>query len=345
MKNELNHGKCDRTLMLKLMLFQIAEVLYPMADYVAVELNRLQCLEAREVIVRTLSAQGESQDSHVAVIPNHLLVPLPKALPPSHHMQSSLPPQQSQPMPPHPQIRSLPPHPGPQPPTHLQPLPVQPNQPPSHLHPHRMPHPTQPSPPHLQPLPPHPIPQPQHTIPMPQPQSSMPMPQPPMHMPQPLQSMAMPQPQPPIPMLHPQPAIPMPQPHIPQLALPQSQRPLSARELETKEPGPGMIHHGGGPPQPWEPGCSPSGMPTGLPHGHTLDAPACPNLRSPSPQRILPQPRGTLIPDTVAKAIAREAAQRVAAESGRVSQVSKKHVIYSSCKPTLTLECMTQKPT
>ncbi|XP_048022020.1 RIMS-binding protein 2 isoform X4 [Megalobrama amblycephala] len=303
---------------------RIAEVLYPMADYVAVELNRLHCLEAREVIVRTLSAQGESQDSHVAVIPNHLLVPLPKALPPSHHIQSSLPPQQSQPMPPHPQIRSLPPHPGPQPPTHLQPLPVQPNQPPSHLHPHRMPHPTQPSPPHLQPLPPHPIPQPQQTIPMPQPQSSMPMAQPqlPMHMPQPLQSMVMPQLQPQPPMLHPQPAIPMPQPHIPQLALPQPQRPLSARELETKEPGPGMIHHGGGPPQPWEPGCSPSGMPTGMPHGHTLDAPACPNRRSPSPQRILPQPRGTLIPDTVAKAIAREAAQRVAAESGRMERRS-----------------------
>uniref|UniRef100_A0A673JB45 RIMS-binding protein 2 n=1 Tax=Sinocyclocheilus rhinocerous TaxID=307959 RepID=A0A673JB45_9TELE len=169
---------------------RIAEVMYPLADYVAVELNRLQCLEAHEVIVRTLSAQGESQDSHAAVIPNHLLVPLPKTLPPSHHM-----PQQSQPI---------------------------------------------------------------------------------------------------------------------------------ARELETKEQGPGMLHHGGGPPQPWEPGCSPSGLPTGLPHGHTLDAPACPNRRSPSPQRILPQPRGTLIPDTVAKAIAREAAQRVAAESGRVSQVSKK---------------------
>uniref|UniRef100_A0A671RAF9 RIMS-binding protein 2 n=1 Tax=Sinocyclocheilus anshuiensis TaxID=1608454 RepID=A0A671RAF9_9TELE len=104
---------------------RIAEVLYPLADYAAVELNRLQCLEAREVIVRTLSAQGESQDSHAAVIPNHLLVPLPKTLPPSHHIQSPLPPQQSQPMPPHPQIRALPPHPGPQPSTHLQPLPVQ----------------------------------------------------------------------------------------------------------------------------------------------------------------------------------------------------------------------------
>uniref|UniRef100_A0A8C6X032 RIMS-binding protein 2 n=1 Tax=Neogobius melanostomus TaxID=47308 RepID=A0A8C6X032_9GOBI len=123
---------------------KIAEVMFPMADYVTVELNRIQCLEAQEVIVRTLSLQGESQDSQVAVIPNNLLVPLPQlALPPPIH-----------------------PHPGP----------------PQHPH----------APPHLQP--------------------------------------------------------PSPQPAIP------------------------------------------------------------------SPQRILPQPRGTLIPDTVAKAIAREAAQRVAAE-------------------------------
>uniref|UniRef100_A0A8D3DTM0 RIMS-binding protein 2 n=1 Tax=Scophthalmus maximus TaxID=52904 RepID=A0A8D3DTM0_SCOMX len=127
---------------------RIAEVLFPMADYVAVELTRIQCLEAREVIVRTLSVQGESQDSQVAVIPNNLLVPLP------HHLQS----------------------------------------------------------PHL--------------------------------------------------------------PHAP-LQLP-------------------------APPQA---------------HGHTLEPPPSANPRSPSPQRILPQPRGTLIPDTVAKAIAREAAQRVAAES------------------------------
>uniref|UniRef100_A0A3Q3E962 RIMS-binding protein 2 n=1 Tax=Labrus bergylta TaxID=56723 RepID=A0A3Q3E962_9LABR len=56
---------------------RIAEVLYPQADYVTVELTRIQCLEAREVIVRTLSVQGESQDSQVAVIPNNLLVPLP----------------------------------------------------------------------------------------------------------------------------------------------------------------------------------------------------------------------------------------------------------------------------
>uniref|UniRef100_A0A8C8DKR8 RIMS-binding protein 2 n=1 Tax=Oryzias sinensis TaxID=183150 RepID=A0A8C8DKR8_9TELE len=135
---------------------RIAEVLFPMADYVTVELSRIQCLEAREVIVRTLSLQGESQDSHVAVIPNNLLVPLPPiALPPPMH-----------------------PHAG--------------------------------------------------------------------------------------------------------------------------QPG-------------WDPMRSPSQPPVPM-QGHTLEAPPQANLRSPSPQRILPQPRGTLIPDTVAKAIAREAAQRVAAE-------------------------------
>ncbi|XP_056587156.1 RIMS-binding protein 2 isoform X5 [Triplophysa dalaica] len=334
---------------------RIAEVLYPLADYVSVELNRLQCLEAREVVVKTLSAQGESHDSQVAVIPNHLLVPLAKTLPLPHHIQTTVPPQHSRTLPPHPthlsRIQPFPLLPGAQHPIHLQPLPVHPNQPPSHLHPHRMPYPTQPSPTHLQLLPPNSMPQPQLALPMPQQQPALPMPQqqpalpmpqqqpalpmpqqqpalpmpqqqPALPMPQPQRSLPMPQPQQAPQMLQPQPTIPMPQPHIPQLSLPQSQRPLSARELETKEPRPGMLHYGGGPPQPWEPGCSPSGMPPGLPHGHTLNAPLCPNRRSPSPQRILPQPRGTLIPDTVAKAIAREAAHRVAAESGRMERRS-----------------------
>uniref|UniRef100_A0A3Q4H576 RIMS-binding protein 2 n=1 Tax=Neolamprologus brichardi TaxID=32507 RepID=A0A3Q4H576_NEOBR len=52
---------------------KIAEVLYPTADYVTVDLTRIQGLEAREVIVRTLSTQGESQDSPVAIIPHNLL--------------------------------------------------------------------------------------------------------------------------------------------------------------------------------------------------------------------------------------------------------------------------------
>uniref|UniRef100_A0A8C7LDX0 RIMS-binding protein 2 n=1 Tax=Oncorhynchus kisutch TaxID=8019 RepID=A0A8C7LDX0_ONCKI len=135
---------------------RIAEVLYPLADYVTVELNRIQCLEAREVIVRTLSAQGESQDSQVAPIPNNLLVPLP------------------------------------------------------------------------------------HNAPL-------------------------------------------------------SPPPVSARDLKPKEQ---VAHHGGIPSQPWDPTCSPSGQPPPTPmHGHTLEAPPSVNLRSPSPQRILPQPRGTPIPD------------------------------------------------
>uniref|UniRef100_A0A674NN12 RIMS binding protein 2 n=1 Tax=Takifugu rubripes TaxID=31033 RepID=A0A674NN12_TAKRU len=128
---------------------RVAEVLHPMANFVSVDLTRIQCLEAQEVIVRTLSVQGESQDSPAAAIPNNLLVPVP-----------------------------------------VLPLPAAP---PPHLH-------SQPHPPHI----------------------------------------------------------------------------TSHRSLE--------------PPPPT-------------------------NLRSPSPQRILPQPRGTLISDTVAKAIAREAAQRVAAET------------------------------
>nr|XP_029507033.1 RIMS-binding protein 2-like [Oncorhynchus nerka] len=156
---------------------KIAEVLYPLADYVTVELNRIQCLEAREVIVRTLSAQGESQDSHVAPIPNNLLLP--------------------------------PPHPAPV-------LPQQPH--------------AGPPPPHSHAPPPH---------------------------------------------LH----------------------------------------------QPWDPTRSPSAQPPPAPmYGHTLEAPLFANHRSPSPQRILPQPRGTPIPDQMAKAIAREAAQRVAAESGRMER-------------------------
>ncbi|XP_035196701.1 RIMS-binding protein 2 isoform X9 [Oxyura jamaicensis] len=60
-------------------------------------------------------------------------------------------------------------------------------------------------------------------------------------------------------------------------------------------------------------------------HGHTLEPPV-PNFhsplqgrRSPSPNRILPQPQGTPVSNTVAKAMAREAAQRVA-ESNRMER-------------------------
>ncbi|XP_078811896.1 RIMS-binding protein 2 isoform X14 [Oryzias latipes] len=253
---------------------RIAEVLFPMADYVTVELSRIQCLEAREVIVRTLSLQGESQDSHVAVIPNNLLVPLPPiALPPPMHPRAGPPPQ------PHPQAHLQSPHlphPTPQHPALPHPQPLPPNAPNPQTHP-RLPHPCGPSQPQL-----HPHPQPQH-------------PQPPHPGPRPH---------------HLLPLLPHPHPH------PVPQRPISARDLNAKEH---TVHHGGAlpPGQPgWDPMRSPSQPPVPM-QGHTLEAPPQANLRSPSPQRILPQPRGTLIPDTVAKAIAREAAQRVAAEGGK----------------------------
>ncbi|XP_037843170.2 RIMS-binding protein 2 isoform X7 [Chlorocebus sabaeus] len=56
-------------------------------------------------------------------------------------------------------------------------------------------------------------------------------------------------------------------------------------------------------------------------HGHMLEPPAGPGRRSPSPSRILPQPQGTPVSTTVAKAMAREAAQRVA-ESSRLEKRS-----------------------
>ncbi|XP_074546074.1 RIMS-binding protein 2 isoform X2 [Halichoeres trimaculatus] len=258
---------------------RIAEVLYPLADYVSIELTRIQCLEAREVIVRTLSVQGESQDSQVASIPNNLLVP-PPAIP--------LPP---------------PVHPHPGPPAHPHPQP--------HLQSPHLSHttPQLPAPPqaHGQPLPPHPThPQPHPRIPhpggppQPQPQHRAPHSQPRLQHLQPRQPHQGPRPQ------HQLPLLPHPHPH------PVPQRPVCARDLDAKD-------HQGGAVQPGQPGWDPTRSPSSQPpvpmHGHTLEAPQPANPRSPSPQRILPQPRGTLIPDTVAKAIAREAAQRVAAES------------------------------
>ncbi|XP_056146931.1 RIMS-binding protein 2 [Lampris incognitus] len=261
---------------------RIAEVLYPLADYVTVELTRIQCLEAREVIVRTLSAQGESQDSQVAVIPNNLLVPLPPLPQPTPLLPHTGPP-------PHPMVQlhlQSPhlPHPQPQlpapPQAHGQPLPPHPPHPQAQP---RLPHPGVPLQPQLRP--PHPLPQPLHLQPHPAHQGQRPQ--------------------------HRLPLLPHPHPH------PIPQRPVSARDLDAKEQA---AHHGGtippGPPG-WDPTRSPSTQPPALMQGHTLEAPPTANPRSPSPQRILPQPRGTLIPDTVAKAIAREAAQRVAAESGK----------------------------
>ncbi|XP_074015506.1 RIMS-binding protein 2 isoform X3 [Numenius arquata] len=162
---------------------RVAEVIFPTAENTLVELMRLRSLEAKEVTVRTLSAQGESVDSSVAAIPSDLLVP--------------------------------------------------------------------------------------------------------------------------------------PTPH-PRTA-PKSKPLASAGAPETKEEhlGPHLKMD-----ESWEQTRSASPV-----HGHTLEPPA-PNFhsslqgrRSPSPNRILPQPQGTPVPNTVAKAMAREAAQRVA-ESNRMERRS-----------------------
>ncbi|XP_053327668.1 RIMS-binding protein 2 isoform X12 [Spea bombifrons] len=59
---------------------KVAEVIFPAAENIVVDLLRILNLDAREVTVRTLSAQGESDDSCTAVIPPELLVP-----PTQHH--------------------------------------------------------------------------------------------------------------------------------------------------------------------------------------------------------------------------------------------------------------------
>ncbi|XP_056875359.1 RIMS-binding protein 2 isoform X1 [Takifugu flavidus] len=230
---------------------RVAEVLHPMANFVSVDLTRIQCLEAQEVIVRTLSVQGESQDSPAAAIPNNLLVPVPvlplPAAPPPH--------LHSQPHPPH--ITSQ--FPG------------------SHQA-HGQTHPSHPPPPQGHPA----------------------LPAQPQHRPPYLQQ------------LHPCSQLPVLL-HPPQQPVPQ--RPVCARDLDAKEHPP----HQRGPAAPSQPSytptCTPSSQHLMAMQSHSLEPPPPTNLRSPSPQRILPQPRGTLISDTVAKAIAREAAQRVAAET------------------------------
>ena len=235
---------------------QIAEVLYPTADYVTIELNQIQGLEAREVIVRTLSAQGESQDSPVATIP-HL------GSPRLSHRQLAPPPPKPQPPPAH--TQTYPPYPQTYPPSHPQP---------------------------------HVLPRPQpHTLPHGQPHS-----QPPHHPP------------------------PHPQPHLQTHPMPKAKPLGSARDPDTKD------HEGGGlrPGQPWEHARTPSPHPTT--RGHTLEPPHYQPRRSPSPQRILPQPQGAPIPNTIAKAMAREAAQRVFAEGNRVSARNIEHTIRTTYK-------------
>uniref|UniRef100_A0A8C5Q796 RIMS binding protein 2 n=1 Tax=Leptobrachium leishanense TaxID=445787 RepID=A0A8C5Q796_9ANUR len=54
---------------------KVAEVVFPAAENIVVDLLKILNLDAREVTVRTLSAQGESDDSCTAIIPPDLLVP------------------------------------------------------------------------------------------------------------------------------------------------------------------------------------------------------------------------------------------------------------------------------
>ncbi|XP_059510856.1 RIMS-binding protein 2 isoform X1 [Stegostoma tigrinum] len=54
---------------------KVAEVMLATANGVTVDYLRIQNLETREIIVRTISAQGESEDSFAAAIPAELLVP------------------------------------------------------------------------------------------------------------------------------------------------------------------------------------------------------------------------------------------------------------------------------
>uniref|UniRef100_A0A8D2CP28 RIMS-binding protein 2 n=1 Tax=Sciurus vulgaris TaxID=55149 RepID=A0A8D2CP28_SCIVU len=89
----------------------------------------------------------------------------------------------------------------------------------------------------------------------------------------------------------------------------------SAPETKDKRPGPHTTGE-----EPWAQSRAPAPL-----HGHTLEPPDMPGTgpgrRSPSPSRILPQPQGVPVPTTVAKAMAREAAQRVA-ESSRLEKRS-----------------------
>ncbi|XP_012878650.1 PREDICTED: RIMS-binding protein 2 [Dipodomys ordii] len=66
---------------------RVAEVIFPVADCAAVEVLRLQSLEASAVTVRTLSVQGESVDSVPAAVPPGLLVP------PAPHPRTAPPPK------------------------------------------------------------------------------------------------------------------------------------------------------------------------------------------------------------------------------------------------------------
>ncbi|XP_045881558.1 RIMS-binding protein 2 isoform X6 [Meles meles] len=106
-----------------------------------------------------------------------------------------------------------------------------------------------------------------------------------------------------------------PTPHLRTAPTPKPLASAGAPDTKDEHLGPHVAMDGA-----WEQGGAPA--PT---HGHMLEPPSLqgsgPGRRSPSPSRILPQPQGTPVSTSVAKAMAREAAQRVA-ESSRLEKRS-----------------------
>nr|KAF6271137.1 RIMS binding protein 2 [Myotis myotis] len=98
-------------------------------------------------------------------------------------------------------------------------------------------------------------------------------------------------------------------PAPPRAPTPQPLASAGAPETKDDRPGPHVRAD-----EAWEQGRAPT-------LGHTLELPGLPGRRSPSPSRILPQPQGAPVSSSVAKAMAREAAQRVA-ESSRLEKRS-----------------------
>ncbi|XP_029777670.1 RIMS-binding protein 2 isoform X8 [Suricata suricatta] len=106
-----------------------------------------------------------------------------------------------------------------------------------------------------------------------------------------------------------------PTPHPRTVPTPKPLASAGAPDTKDEHPGP---HVTAG--EAWEQTRAPAPV-----HGHMLEPPGMqgpgPGRRSPSPSRILPQPQGTPVSTSVAKAMAREAAQRVA-ESSRLEKRS-----------------------
>ncbi|XP_067557329.1 RIMS-binding protein 2 isoform X9 [Pseudorca crassidens] len=106
-----------------------------------------------------------------------------------------------------------------------------------------------------------------------------------------------------------------PAPHLRTAPTPKPLANAGAPDTKDEHLGPHAAAH-----EAWELGRAPAPA-----HGHLLEPPGLqgsgPGRRSPSPSRILPQPQGAPVSTSVAKAMAREAAQRVA-ESSRLEKRS-----------------------